>query len=269
MLLDVHVAGDLAVGDGAEVVSDDHIQDDFSILDDDPNIITSGNTAFAGYDEAPSFCLNFMYTSTDKKWTVSPLMILDHANAPVYTFREVLEWACSVSANCYAYNPIGAGLLHSKNVDALINSVQNGNNLLPFVWKVYVYCGASPLDVICLVFVAQLLSLLQNPNIMRAENVAINMSDPLKPYFVLIGSNVLGETISGSVYCKAYNQLITDSEKQLFVPIIQLIDCISVTGNDCFSLMYQGMGVSWISAQKEVIIQKILIYMLPWYSTKQ
>ena len=45
---DVPVAGDLAVGDGAEVVSDDHTWDDFSVLDDNPNILTCGNTAFDG-----------------------------------------------------------------------------------------------------------------------------------------------------------------------------------------------------------------------------
>jgi hypothetical protein len=59
---------------------------------------------------------------------------------------------------------------------------------------------------------------------MTAENLAININDPLKPYFKLKGSNGLGEAISGSVYCKAYNQLITDSVKPLFVPIIQWID---------------------------------------------
>jgi hypothetical protein len=49
---------------------------------------------------------------------------------------------------------------------------------------------------------------------MRAENFAIDINDPLKPYFKLKGSNVLGEAISGSVHCKAfYNQLITDPEK--------------------------------------------------------
>jgi hypothetical protein len=60
---DVPVAGDLAVGDGAEVVSDDHTWNDCSVLDNDPNILTCGNTAFDGDDEAPSFCLNFMYTT--------------------------------------------------------------------------------------------------------------------------------------------------------------------------------------------------------------
>jgi hypothetical protein len=108
------------------------------ILDDDPNILTCGNTAFVGDDEAPSFCLNFMFTSTDEKWTVSLLMILDHANTPDYTFGEVLEWACSASANSYANIPSGARFLHSKNVDALINSVHYGNNLLGLHWMSYV-----------------------------------------------------------------------------------------------------------------------------------
>jgi hypothetical protein len=41
----------------------------------------------------------------------------------------------------------------------------------------------SPLDVICFKFVAQLLRLLQNPSTMRVENLAIDINDPLKPYF--------------------------------------------------------------------------------------
>jgi hypothetical protein len=110
-----------------------------------------------------------------------------------------------------------------------------GTNCFSLFEKVDVDHG-SPLDVICFDFVAQLLSLVQNPSITRAENLAIDINDPLKPYFELKGCNVLGEALSGSVYCKAYNQLITDPEKQLFVPIIQWIDCTSVTGNDCFLL---------------------------------
>ncbi len=184
---------------------DDHTWDDFSVLDDNPNILNYRNTAVDGDDKAPSFRSNFMY-STDQKRTVSLLKILDHANAPDYTFGEVLEWARSASANNYSFNPIG-GLLRSKNVDALNNSFHNGNKLLPFVQKVDVDHG-SPSDVICFDFVAQMLSLLQNQSI-RAENLAIDINDPLKTYFELKGSNVLGEAISGGVYHKAYNQLIT------------------------------------------------------------
>jgi hypothetical protein len=65
--------------------------------------------------------------ATDQKWTVSLLKILDHANAPDYTFGEVLEWARSASANSYSHNPMG-GLSRSTNVDALIKSVGNEKN---------------------------------------------------------------------------------------------------------------------------------------------
>ena len=216
-----------------EDIVDCNKRDDLSVLSDDPNILTCTNSAIDQDLEAPSFRSNFMYTA-DQKWTVSLLKILDHANAPDYTFGEVLEWARSASADDYSYNIVG-GLLHSKNVDALINSVCNGKKLLPFVRIVDVDHG-SPSDVICFDFASQLLSLLQNPSIMTAENLAIDINDPLKPYHELKGSNVLGEALSGSVYRKAYDRLITDPQKQLFVPIIQWIDRTSVTGNDRFSL---------------------------------
>ena len=67
-------------------------------------------------EEGPPFHSNFMYT-TDQKWTVRLLKILDHANAPDYTFGEVLQWARGATADRYSYHPIG-GLSRSKNVDA-------------------------------------------------------------------------------------------------------------------------------------------------------
>ncbi len=59
--------------------------------------------------------------------------------------------------------------------------------------------------MICFDFVEQLLSLLQNPSIMTAKSLAIDINDPLKPYFELEHSNVLGKALSGIVYRKAYN----------------------------------------------------------------
>ena len=102
-----------------EDIEDCNKSDDLSVLS-----LTCTNSAFDEDVEAPSFRSNFMYT-TDQKGTVSLLKILDHANAPDYTFREVLEWARSASADNYSYNPVG-GLSRAKNVDAIINSVCNG-----------------------------------------------------------------------------------------------------------------------------------------------
>jgi hypothetical protein len=67
-----------------------------------------------------------------------------------------------------------------------------------------------------------LLSLLQNPTIMTAENLVIDIDNPLTPY--TNQGNILSEALSGCVYQKAYNQLIMDPTTQLFDPIIQWID---------------------------------------------
>ena len=63
-----------------------------------------------------------------------------------------------------------------------------------------------------------LLSLLQNPSIMTAENLLLDINNPLKQYES--PNNVLGEAMSGSVYREAYKRLITDPNTQLFVPSI-------------------------------------------------
>jgi hypothetical protein len=96
-----------------EDIEDCNKSDNLSVLSDDPNILTCTNSALDEDVEAPSFCSNFMYT-TNQKWNVSLLKILDHANAPDYTFGEVLEWAHSASADNYSYNPVG-GLLRQKH----------------------------------------------------------------------------------------------------------------------------------------------------------
>jgi hypothetical protein len=89
-------------------------------------------------------------------------------------------------------------------------------------------------DVIAYDFVPQLLLLLQNGNIMKQENLLIDISDPLKAFKAL--GQVRGDAISGSGYQDAYNRLSTNPGNQLFVPIIQWIDKTTVTGNDRFSL---------------------------------
>ena len=72
--------------------------------------------------------------------------------------------------------------------------------MLPSVLTVN--CPHPPdLDDIFFDFVPQLLSLLQNRSIMTAENLVIDVNDPLKPYFS--PDHVLNEAISGSEYRKA------------------------------------------------------------------
>jgi hypothetical protein len=87
----------------------------------------------------------------------------------------------------------------------------------------------STVNVVEFEFVPQLLSLLQDPNIMHQENLVIDANCPLRPY--ANPTKVLGEALSGSVYAEAYARYITQPSHQLSIPNIQWIDCTHVTGN--------------------------------------
>ena len=69
---------------------------------------------------------------------------------------------------------------------------------------------------------------------MTRDNLLIDVHNPLLPYTSPDG--VQGDALSGQVYQDAYCCLVTNPQRQLFVPIIQWINQMSVTGNDQFSL---------------------------------
>ena len=174
---------------------------------------------------------SFLHT-TDQKWTVALLKVLDNMNAPDYAFGDILAWARGAHAANYSFNPVG-GLSRSKNIDVLFDSMPNARQLLPSIVPVSCAEGLAS-DVVVFDFVPQLLSLLQNQQIMRQENLIIDVNCPLKPY--ANPGQVLGEALSGSVYAAAYARYVTKPNRQLFVTIIQWIDRTSVTGNAKFSL---------------------------------
>ncbi len=69
---------------------------------------------------------------------------------------------------------------------------------------------------------------------MTQDNLLIDVHNPMLPYKSPDG--VRGDALSGQVYQDAYRCLVTNPQRQLFVPIIQWIDRTSFTGNDRFSL---------------------------------
>jgi hypothetical protein len=95
--------------------------------------------------------------TTDQKWTIALLKVLDDMNAPDYAFKSIMEWAQDARADGYSFKAVVGGVARSKNVDSLINSVHNGRLVLPSVLTVN--CPHPPdSDVICFDFVPQLLS---------------------------------------------------------------------------------------------------------------
>ena len=106
----------------------------------------------------------FMQT-TDQKWKIDLVKVLDDMNAPDYAFGDILACARGAYATNDSFYPPG-GLSQSKRVDQLSDAMPNARQLLPTV--VPIMCGdVSTSTVVVFDFVSQLLSLLQNPNIMQ------------------------------------------------------------------------------------------------------
>ena len=212
----------------------DHDEDDdvapASFMEDDDEEECTDN------DPELAFKRKKFHVTTEKKWTVSLLQILNHMNAPDYAYGSIMKWAHDASADGYDFRPRG-GLDRSKSVDYLTNFVLNGKLLLPYVRSVDLPHGGvteepGTSDVVCFDFVPQLLTLLQNRDIMIADNLAIDIKDPLKPYSSPNGT--LDESLSGSVHREAYDRYITKPSSQLFVPIFQWIDRTTIMGNKSF-----------------------------------
>jgi hypothetical protein len=163
---------------------------------------------------------------------VALLKVLDDINAPDYAFHTILTWARAAIADVFCFQPEG-GTTCRRNLERLFAMMNNAMQLLPTVRTVAVPHGPSS-DVITFDFVPQLLRLLQNRTIMTQDNLLIDVHYPLLPYTSPDG--VQGEKLSVQVYQDEYCRLVTNPQRQLFVPIIQWIDQTSVTGYDQFSL---------------------------------
>ena len=146
-------------------------------------------------DDEVSVGLKVSFT-TDQKWTVALLKLLDEIQAPDFAFGKILNWGCEAARDKYSFYPQG-GLERNKQIDLLFNFVENAKDLLPAVCPVPTVDANEGYitDVIAYDFVPQLLSLLQNRNIMIEENLLLDVSDPLKPFEG--PGQVRGEAISG------------------------------------------------------------------------
>ena len=114
----------------------------------------------------------FVHT-TDQKWTVSLLKILDDMHAPDYAFGQVLGWARDAQTAGFSFRPPG-GLSRSKQIHRFYDLIPEARQLLPSRSPL-TFADGSVGDVIVFDFVPQLLNLLQNPKIMIQENLVIEI----------------------------------------------------------------------------------------------
>ena len=120
--------------------------------------------------------------STDQKWTIALLKLLNDMNAPDYAFSRILKWAHHTQTEGYSFQPVNGGLSRIRNVDVLFASLTNDKRVLPSVATVQLNNGATSDVITTFEFVPQLLNLLQNPELMTSEKLEIDPLNPLLPY---------------------------------------------------------------------------------------
>ena len=162
-------------------------------------------------------------------------MLLDSLACPDYAFEEILNWARNSYLSGFDFNP--KCKKRSGNLKWMYESIHNSFQMLPSLKTIDLpdpLPHASTMDVIYYDFVPQILSLLQDKELMSATNLVLDPTNPLAMF--LPDDGRLGEALSGSVYKTLYHELVKDPSKQLLCPLICYTDATQIDTLSRFSI---------------------------------
>ena len=103
------------------------------------------------------------------------MYLLDDMECPDYAFQSIMEWARNCFEAGFDFNPKCKTRL--ANLKWMYNSLHNSKQMLPSVVSIALpdpLPDAKSMDVICYDFVPQLLSILQNKEMMSANNLVLD-----------------------------------------------------------------------------------------------
>ena len=159
------------------------------------------------------------------------ITLLDQLQAPDYAVKKVVQWAAKAYEDGWNFQP--KSMERRNNIDAFYTLIDKAEEFLPAVETVTCNVG-DPFECIVFDFVPQVLSLIQNKDIMLPDNLVIDMANVCGRYVSPDGR--LGECHSGSVYQAMYDRLVKDPSKDFLCPVIVYGDRSQVDQHSRFSL---------------------------------
>ena len=171
----------------------------------------------------------FMYTN-EIRVENNLLKLVSDMNATNDAFKKIVDWAKDAFSTGYQFNP------KTTNYRSQIMQMENYSNLKPirpFNRTVILPKSIDDLTdtslhkVVCCNFTSMLISLLQDKNINKMENLVVNKNDPFSKYVSENGK--LGEVNSGSWYEQAYKTMVKDTNKDFLLPIIFAMDKTTIS----------------------------------------
>jgi hypothetical protein len=160
-----------------------------------------------------------MQHDVEHRCIVNLLKCLEDAQCPDYMLQSILQWAYDAKLMGFNFNP--RAVTRKANVQWMYRALQHSHQCLPQVISVHLEDHDDIQDIVCFDFAPALLSLLQDDNLMQADNLVINIDDPTSMY--VPSDNKFGEANTGERYRELFRDLIT-SRNQLLVPIIMYLD---------------------------------------------
>ena len=149
---------------------------------------------------------------------VELLSILLKANAPLRLYSTVLEWGRNQSKQNLE------SVRTRKHVVEKVVNRYNHNHLISYEKPCYLPHLQQEVNITCHSFVACLMSLLENEELMRKENLLFDLEDPSKFPDLATINGPKGEVDTGSAYVEGWHKICTKDGKDVMIPIILFID---------------------------------------------
>jgi len=216
---------------------DSLLSDEEPLVDDNvsSNVFEQFHVAEASFTNDAPCASGYSSFTTSQKCVTSLILLLDSLECPDYAFEEILNWACNSYLSGFDFNP--KCKKRGGNLKWMYESIHNAFQMLPSLKTIDLpdpLPHASTMDVIYYDFVPQILSLLQDKELMSAANLVLGPTNPLAMF--LPDDGRLGEALSGSVYKTLYHELVKDPSKQLLCPLICYTDATQIDTLSRFSI---------------------------------
>ena len=213
---------------------DNFNQDGWDDEIDETEEVASPNDETAGLPETETYQQPLQQPqksfTMEQRYMVQLIKLLDSFGAPDYAVEQIIEWAATAHQAGWDFCPKTKA--RKGNIKWMYSMIKNANHFLPKVRVVEHDCG-PPFECITYDFVPQLLSLLQDRDLMCKENLVLNWDDPCAKYTSPDGR--IGECHTGSVYQDLYDRVV-HQPNQFLCPIIMYLDKSNVDKYSRFTL---------------------------------
>jgi hypothetical protein len=193
----------------------------------------------------------FTFTN-ERRVEVALLKVLNEIGAPLYAFKEIMDWAADAHHTQYNFTPQIS--THEGQI-AELQKWTNMSGMRPTQVHVTLAGDGLQLPVVRFDFITALLSLFNDTSLNRLENLVI---DPANPYGRYVSPDgLLGEVNSGAFYDMAYENLVKDPTKDFMTCLILQMDKTTVSENadlhshpvlftlSCFDLETRNKAEAW------------------------